>query len=426
MKHYIIIDNKEYTVNISTSNEKMGKIPSFSVEKGIFCPMQCKACYCDRLTSFRKKMNPCLEENTRMIKDINIYNIDLFASCFAKIIKSYNCRIFRFNVVGDLSGEYLDLILRICDMVKDVDFYLYTKHYDMIKYNIVDIRDKSNLIVNLSIMSYDMSYILNEKAFLNADNIKYFISCRNSEEKEHYIKNYKVCNNVLCPYDKDKSKKCVDCCYCFNRNLKVVFNEYKGLEQVKKIHVFSKDEYNYINKFIDNLTNSKYLKSCLLEACFTLVRYNLIKANDLNVNKLDVTKIKTSYTKVTGEKINGIMYVNNNNYKYKIICCFLSWLLARVYYKSYKELRKAYNVLYNNTIYNMYPHKAHHTNDVSIFNEKILENRFLHDAIYVVEDSYPCKTVKELINIIKSKYCYKDIKKRGLFNVDALIKYYFN
>jgi hypothetical protein len=328
MRKTIKINEKNYEVSISEKNSKMGNIPSFSVPSGTdyYCNQDCKGCYAKKGETFRECIKSANMDNYIFLEELKkvkhslcniatnkrIYSNVL--NTFGRMVNSLNCRIFRFNVYGDADDFYFKFILNICNnfWCKDVKFYVYTKNYNIVSSHINDILVTKNLIVNVSIMHYKYTYLLNR--FKGIDNINFFYTFKNEEEASVLENSYNI-NLHKCLNDCDKSIKCVECGHCFNYGY-TVCNEYRHIK-TRKIVRYDSDRSNKLDYYYNIFTNvnNDFVKNVLLYVTETF--YNFIDSDlttlDLLVNNFDEVEsiIKKQDTFYLG-CCKVLLYIYNN------------------------------------------------------------------------------------------------------------------
>lgn len=123
--------NDNYCISISEGNNKMGKVPSFSVLPGITCHpgVPCfKDCYARKMCSRRDTIATAYRNNTEAVKNCSGKDI---AEIISAYIKMKRVKFFRFNVSGDFNlPGYWEIAVRVAKMNPETKFMAFTKCYE--------------------------------------------------------------------------------------------------------------------------------------------------------------------------------------------------------------------------------------------------------------------------------------------------------
>lgn len=117
---------------ISESNDKMGKIPSFSTLPGITCgkDVPCRDdCYAEwMISTYRKNVRPSWEKNTQLVLDGKFGKI---ADDIISYIRFRHSLMFRWFVGGDIySRQMLEMMCFIAEECPETTFLCFTKRYE--------------------------------------------------------------------------------------------------------------------------------------------------------------------------------------------------------------------------------------------------------------------------------------------------------
>lgn len=396
--------DKEYKIFVESSNSKLGNIAAFSVKKGInaYCNKNCNKCYCNHLQMYNTHVEH-VEANFKTVNDS--IKDDILKNNIIQAISNYillnGCDVFRFNVEGDINSNYLDIIIEVAKKNSDCKIYLYTKNHDIVKNQLHNIVTIDNLTILLSIMNYNDSYIIDE--FRNYDNIKFFITTRNENERLLYYKTYQFEYFNICKNDKNKNIKCKACKLCYDDSSdfgsKFIFNQYRGIKKVKK------DTIPHIDLFLRTLNRfqkNTFLNSALYEALITIFCNTTVTRKELsNLNKLTDIKIRSfskNASKQYGqcEKINNGCFkitLNNMNY-YKTVCVLIHELLHVLAFNDGHggKFNKYASEIEENTIFSCRGDKLK-LNDINYRNSLELEDKLIIKTIdictiYLLNSSY--------------------------------------
>ena len=326
-------NNNNYNLYIQNYTKKLGNISNFSVKKGVdaYCNKNCNKCYCDYMQMFGNHVMQ-VESNFKAIDDSKNDSVLYFniVETISHYIKLNGCNVFRFNVEGDINKNYLNIIIDVAKNNADCIVYLYTKNYDIIDSKLHDIVNISNLIILLSIMNYNDSYIINK--YLKYDNVKFFITTRNEKERLLYYKTYYHFYFKNCRNDSDDNIKCNGCRLCFTDETQFIFNQYRKIKKVNKKTI------PYVNLFLttcNRFQENNFLTNALKEALTAIFcNTTATKKELLNLGKLTDIQIRSfsrNAKKQYGQcaKYNNDYYkitINNMNY-YKTICILIHELI---------------------------------------------------------------------------------------------------
>lgn len=119
-------------LHISTSNSKLGDIPSVNLPPIITCKPGCpcaKTCYALKGRFRFPSVKAAMAEN------LHLWQIDPAAYQRAVIDCAYYVRFFRWHSAGDVpSAAYLDMMTRVARACKSTQFLAFTKRDDIIPY----------------------------------------------------------------------------------------------------------------------------------------------------------------------------------------------------------------------------------------------------------------------------------------------------
>ena len=351
MKKSIEINNVKYEINISEKNSKMGNIPSFSVPSGanFYCNQDCKGCYAKKGEHFRSCIKEANMKNYAFLEKVKtlwkyVDNTDYkkIIYDFSKIVNNLNCRIFRFNVYGDIDNNYMSFILDICNnfRCKDIKFYLYTKNYDIIRYNLHDIKNTKNLIVNISLMSYKKTYLIDR--LKNIDNINFFYTYKDQTEIDILEESYKIKLHE-CLNDCYKNTTCIECGYCYNKGYDVC-NKYRNVGSRKldrSIYSIQNEQLDHYLKIFNKIAyknvNNVFCENVLLYVTRVFNRFI-----DLDLQTLDLLVDNIKEVKAIVKKCDTF---------YLACCKTLLYIYNRL--DSDNAVKFAYDVA-NYTIFDLY------------------------------------------------------------------------
>ncbi len=151
-------------ITVSTSNKKMGNIPSFSTAPG--ADYGCKAADtsgCDPSAKYRTHGTACYVPNfSRMRPSVQksyLKNLSLVDTDLSMVEKQLSAWLtlqdpskFRWHVSGDIySSEYLSMMIRLANRFKRIRFLCYTKAIRLVRGRVAELPD--NLIVYVSAMT---------------------------------------------------------------------------------------------------------------------------------------------------------------------------------------------------------------------------------------------------------------------------------
>lgn len=436
MKKNININDKKFEISISKENSKLGMIPSFSVPSGtgFYCNQNCKGCYAKKSENLRNCIKEANYKNYIFLEELKkvktslsnisfnyrIYNNVL--DSFGKMINNLNCRVFRFNVYGDVDNFYFNFILDICKnfWCKDVKFYVYTKNYNVIGTHINDIIVTKNLIVNISIMEYKQTYLFNK--FKGIDNINFFYTFKNDMELDMVEESYNI-KFYECLNDIDKNIKCVECGYCFNNGYKVC-NKYRNIKNrrlERSIYRIKNEKFDYYLKVFEKLSyknvNNVFIENVLLYVTRTFNRFI-----DLDLKTLDILVNNLKEVKAIIKKCDTF---------YLACCKVFLYLYNNI--NSQDAVKLAYDLI-NYTIFYIYNNENvrlldsnYHDLFKDIHNlcmeeiEKIKDTNFFNSATVSISN----KVYNNLIN--KSKYSrYYNIRRLVSSQCNLICNYYIS
>ena len=411
------VNEKNYNLYVESNNSKLGNISNFSIKKGVeaYCSRDCNKCYCNKMKMYSPHVNN-VNSNFNAIDDsendlILYFNI---VEAISNYIKLNGCNTFRFNVEGDISNNYLSIIIDIAINTPECEVYLYTKNYSIIENNIDKITNISNLTILISIMNFNDSNIIEKFRIYN--NIKFFITTRNRQEIMTYFKTYNMSYFDTCKNDINKEYKCQGCKLCYDHESKFIFNQYRGIKKVDNTVI---NEPFLLLNTVNRFTKNKFLNTALLEALTCIITHTTATKKELlNLDKLADIKIRSfskNAKKQYGQckKVNKCykITINNMNY-YKTVCVLIHELLHVLVFEYGHEgkFKKYVNEIEENTIYKV----VGGLNDINYNRCLDLENEVKELSQYFVktriltEFSYYdfCKTTKnELITISTNYYC---------------------
>jgi hypothetical protein len=151
-------------ITVSTSNIKMGNIPSFSTAPGAdFGCRMADTSHCDPDKKYRTGGKPCYVPNFAKLRpsvqQSYLKNLSLVDTDLATVERQLSAWLvlqdpakFRWHVSGDVySAEYLDMMIRLAQRHKRIKFLCYTKAIRVIRGRVADLPD--NLIVYVSAMT---------------------------------------------------------------------------------------------------------------------------------------------------------------------------------------------------------------------------------------------------------------------------------
>lgn len=192
------------TINISMSNTKVGKIPSFSISSIDSCPgatTWCsKSCYASKLERIYKNVNKAYASNYEIAQSPEF--VDLMNDEIKKLTNK-NINTFRFHVSGDFFNvRYIYNWIKIAKANPSMTFFGYTHSWSV-----------PNLLPHIGIFRALPNVIL----FASTD-----ISTVGKPPKNWRIAHAgDKANNphpkmIDCLEQSGKVKTCVDCKICFN------------------------------------------------------------------------------------------------------------------------------------------------------------------------------------------------------------------
>lgn len=157
-----------FTVVLSVSNRKIGKITNFSVMPGEMCAEHCmetcyKKCYDMNAVNFRHNVRAAREANTYAVKN----HLELFGVVMDMYLSKYRPELFRIHVGGDFKTyEYFEQWIALSSHT-ETTFLAYTKCYDVIRYAFtykgITVPDNMSLYISLwngITFPYDLMAIL--------------------------------------------------------------------------------------------------------------------------------------------------------------------------------------------------------------------------------------------------------------------------
>jgi hypothetical protein len=119
-----------YAINISTKNNKMGKVYSFSLLPIVTCAMgiPCyRNCYAVKLSRLRTTVRNSWKENTEAIRNLPPKEV---IDTLVGYISWTRCRYFRWNVSGDFNiRNYWDITAAVAEQCPETKFLAFTKCY---------------------------------------------------------------------------------------------------------------------------------------------------------------------------------------------------------------------------------------------------------------------------------------------------------
>ena len=139
--------------SFSVGNDKMNRVPSFSVMPHTTCnpsaPCMKSGCYAWRIAARRPRVRLAYMDNTRMLRDEGRW-IEFMEDAIA-FIRFKRVTKFRFNVAGDIFdvryGIAMCEIARACPETK---FWTYTKQWDVLREVLEETDVPGNLTIILS------------------------------------------------------------------------------------------------------------------------------------------------------------------------------------------------------------------------------------------------------------------------------------
>lgn len=200
------------SVHISTTNSKLGLIPSVNLPPIISCRKNCpcaKDCYALKGRYRFKNVKQCLLNNyNRYIGNPKIY-FDSIISSLSGII-SY--RYFRWHAAGDIvDAEYFEGMVRVANQLPNTYFLAFTKKFEIVN-NYMDVHGElpDNLHIVFSAWGDDFQ-IDNPYNFPVA-----------------YVRFYHQENKNIPPNAAECSGDCTSCLQCWHikRGESVVFNKH--------------------------------------------------------------------------------------------------------------------------------------------------------------------------------------------------------
>lgn len=134
----------DVTMHISTSNSKLGDIPSFNLLPGLTCsPDSCKhclreGCYAVK-NAFRCGYNVQKNSTLHAWTDNTVLAMtrlseleDMLVSYLSRV--RFSIKLFRIHSSGDFfSVEYAEMWYRIAKMFPDIRFLAFTKQWDVVR-----------------------------------------------------------------------------------------------------------------------------------------------------------------------------------------------------------------------------------------------------------------------------------------------------
>lgn len=244
---YPVYDNGQIHVSISRGNAKVGNIPQFNTLPGDelltlasgqvltnivgTCGGHCSdcksSCYAIRSAKFHhKSVIRAWAQNTVILRnDPEKIKNEIGEYCKKNIVK-----FFRFHTSGELESiNQLILYCEICTENPDVNFYIYTKRFDLIEEHFVKNHNQlpENFIINLSewhenIMKYIYSPNENTRRFFSRLNIFAF--------DDHTKESVFASNLTHCPavdrYGHETGVTCAQCRRCMTPNHHTAVHEH--------------------------------------------------------------------------------------------------------------------------------------------------------------------------------------------------------
>lgn len=213
-------------INVSLSNTKLGKVPSFSLPSVASCPghtaLCASICYAHKVERIYKNAKASYEVNFSAIKDSN-FSDALIAELNKLTSKKKNpVDTFRFHVSGDIADiKYLYDMVKVIKHFPNVAFYAYTRNWAIPEWrpHLEKLRQLSNMTLFASV---DDDHIAQKNLPDSAWRVAYVGDLSLTD-----IKKYTHANMIQC-VEQTKGTTCDKCQYCFkpslaNTNLGVYF-----------------------------------------------------------------------------------------------------------------------------------------------------------------------------------------------------------
>ena len=203
-------------IKISTSNTKLGNIPSFSLPSLVSCPGATEtcfnACYAAKLERIYKNVEKAYTHNLEQIESTTF--VAEFKSELNALLSKKNApKVFRWHVSGDIPDiDYLHNMKNIMIDFPDTTFYAYTRNWALPEWeeHLKDIRTLSNFTL---IASIDDSHIAAGVLPDNTYRVAYFGSHTIQQVSTLLNKNVVMCPNQI------TDTLCDKCKFCFNPKL---------------------------------------------------------------------------------------------------------------------------------------------------------------------------------------------------------------
>lgn len=131
-------------ITISTSNKKLGQIPSVSTVPGKDCG-NCSYCAKDCYAMKMQRIYPSVKKSWEKNSEVLRKDRDVFFNEVKNYLTFWRPKFFRWHIAGDLKDQdYLNRVSEICAACPDTGFLMFTKMHHL---------DFSNLPANLSVVA---------------------------------------------------------------------------------------------------------------------------------------------------------------------------------------------------------------------------------------------------------------------------------